>query len=120
MLRAMAAAAAIAQPTALAMERDGVVPPDRNDPTLSTSDATVVPTTAAIPPANTPRPALSTASTTTALGPTPALIPSVVAADTTTLRLTADEVRLIRHWRQLHPHGRRATLHYIGSLLVED
>jgi len=43
-----------------------------------------------------------------------------LAADTTTLQLSPDEVRLIRHWRQLHPHGRRATLQYIGSLLVDD
>lgn len=118
--RATAAAAVVAQPNALAMETDGTVPPDRNGPMLSTSDATAMPTTAPIPTANTPRPAPSTASTTTALGSTAALTPSVVAADTTTLQLTADEVRLIRHWRQLHPHGRRATLHYIGSLLVED
>jgi hypothetical protein len=118
--RAMAAAAVIAQPTTLAMEMDGVVLPDRNDPTRSTSDATVMPISAALPPANTPRPAPSTTSTTLALGPRPALMPSVVTTETTTLELTADEVRLIRHWRQLHPHGRRATLHYIGSLLVED
>jgi hypothetical protein len=48
------------------------------------------------------------------------LITAELAADTTTLQLSADEVRLIRHWRQLHPHGRRATLQYIGSLLVDD
>jgi hypothetical protein len=45
---------------------------------------------------------------------------AMVAPDTATLQLSADEVRLIRHWRQLHPHGRRATLHYIGSLLVDE
>jgi hypothetical protein len=54
------------------------------------------------------------------LEPAAAAVPSAHTAETTTLQLTADEVRLIRHWRQLHPHGRRATLHYIGSLLVED
>jgi hypothetical protein len=48
------------------------------------------------------------------------LVTAELAADTTTLQLSADEVRLIRHWRQLHPHGRRATLQYIGSLLVDD
>jgi hypothetical protein len=48
------------------------------------------------------------------------LITAELAADTSTLQLSADEVRLIRHWRQLHPHGRRATLQYIGSLLVDD
>jgi hypothetical protein len=48
------------------------------------------------------------------------LVSAEVAADTTTFQLSPDEVRLIRHWRQLHPHGRRATLHYIGSLLVDD
>jgi hypothetical protein len=48
------------------------------------------------------------------------LITAELAADTTSLQLSADEVRLIRHWRQLHPHGRRATLQYIGSLLVDD
>jgi hypothetical protein len=47
------------------------------------------------------------------------LVTAELAADTTTLQLSPDEVRLIRHWRQLHPHGRRATLHYIGSLLVD-
>jgi hypothetical protein len=48
------------------------------------------------------------------------LVTAELAADTTTLQLSPDEVRLIRHWRQLHPHGRRATLQYIGSLLVDD
>jgi len=48
------------------------------------------------------------------------LITAELAADTTSLQLSVDEVRLIRHWRQLHPHGRRATLQYIGSLLVDD
>jgi hypothetical protein len=48
------------------------------------------------------------------------LVTAEPAADTTTLQLSADEMRLIRHWRQLHPHGRRATLQYIGSLLVDD
>jgi hypothetical protein len=48
------------------------------------------------------------------------LVTAELAADTTTLQLSVDEVRLIRHWRQLHPHGRRATLQYIGSLLVDD
>jgi hypothetical protein len=48
------------------------------------------------------------------------LVAAELAADITTLQLSLDEVRLIRHWRQLHPHGRRATLHYIGSLLVDD
>jgi hypothetical protein len=48
------------------------------------------------------------------------LITAELTADITTLQLSADEVRLIRHWRQLHPHGRRATLQYIGSLLVDD
>ena len=47
-----------------------------------------------------------------------------VAADVVpgeaTLQLTPDEARLIRLWRRLHPHGRRATLQYIGSLLVEE
>jgi hypothetical protein len=47
------------------------------------------------------------------------VVTAELAADTTTLQLSADEVRLIRHWRQLHPHGRRATLQYIGSLLVD-
>jgi hypothetical protein len=49
-----------------------------------------------------------------------ATVAAVHTAETTTLQLTADEVRLLRHWRQLHPHGRRATLHYIGSLLVDE
>jgi hypothetical protein len=48
------------------------------------------------------------------------LVTAELAADTATLQLSPDEVRLIRHWRQLHPHGRRATLQYIGSLLVDD
>ena len=48
------------------------------------------------------------------------VVSAELAADMTTLQLSADEVRLIRHWRQLHPHGRRATLQYIGSLLVDD
>jgi hypothetical protein len=49
------------------------------------------------------------------------VVAAELAADTaTTFQLSPDEVRLIRHWRQLHPHGRRATLHYIGSLLVDD
>jgi hypothetical protein len=48
------------------------------------------------------------------------LVIAELAADTTSLQLSVDEVRLIRHWRQLHPHGRRATLQYIGSLLVDD
>jgi hypothetical protein len=48
------------------------------------------------------------------------VVTAELAADTTTLQLSADEARLIRHWRQLHPHGRRATLQYIGSLLLED
>lgn len=117
---ATAAAAVVAQPSAPAIETDGTVPPDQHGPRRSTSDATATPTAAPIPPANTPRPAPTTASTTTALESTAALAPSVVAADTTPLQLTADEVRLIRHWRRLHPHGRRATLHYIGSLLAED
>jgi transcriptional regulator with XRE-family HTH domain len=75
---------------------------------------------AATAPANTQRPARPTASTTVELAPEAASVPSILAAETTTLQLTADEVRLIRHWRKLHPHGRRATLHYIGSLLVDD
>jgi hypothetical protein len=37
-----------------------------------------------------------------------------------TLQLSPDEVRLIRSWRRLHPHGQRATLQYIGSLLIEE
>jgi hypothetical protein len=48
------------------------------------------------------------------------LVTAELAADMTTLQVSTDEVRLIRHWRQLHPHGRRATLQYIGSLLVDD
>jgi len=48
------------------------------------------------------------------------LVIADLATDTTSLQLSVDEVRLIRHWRQLHPHGRRATLQYIGSLLVDD
>jgi hypothetical protein len=51
---------------------------------------------------------------------TVAQVTAELAADTTTLQLSTDEVRLIRHWRQLHPHGRRATLQYIGSLLGDD
>jgi hypothetical protein len=94
----------IAPPTEVAVETNGAVRLDRKASARSSSHATDA----------------STASTTTALASTPAPLPSAVAADTTTLQLTADEVRLIRHWRQLHPHGRRATLHYIGSLLVED
>jgi len=121
---ATGAPAAVAQPTGLAMKTDAALPrtppSDVNGPAFSTSDATAASTTAAIPPANTLRSAPPTANTTIALAPARAAVPSVVAADTTTLQLTADEVRLIRHWRQLHPHGRRATLHYIGSLLVED
>jgi hypothetical protein len=103
-LIAMAAPGVIAPPTEVAVETDGAVRPDRKASARSSSDATDA----------------STASTTTALASTPTPLPSAVAADTTMLQLTADEVRLIRHWRQLHPHGRRATLHYIGSLLVED
>jgi hypothetical protein len=121
---ATAAPVAVAQPTGLAMKTDAALPrtplSDVNGPAFSTSDATAAPATAAIPPANTLRSAPPTANTTIALPPAAAAVLSVVAADTTTLQLTADEVRLIRHWRQLHPHGRRATLHYIGSLLVED
>jgi plasmid maintenance system antidote protein VapI len=49
-----------------------------------------------------------------------ATVASVLAADMPTLQLTPEEARLIRCWRQLHPHGRRATLHYIGSLLIEE
>jgi transcriptional regulator with XRE-family HTH domain len=75
---------------------------------------------AATTPASTQRPAPPTASTTVGLAPELASVPSILAAETTTLQLTADEVRLIRQWRKLHPHGRRATLHYIGSLLVDD
>ena len=48
------------------------------------------------------------------------LVLAELATDTTSLQLSPDELRLIRHWRQLHPHGRRATLQYIGSLLVDD
>jgi transcriptional regulator with XRE-family HTH domain len=121
---ATAAPTAVAQLTRLAMATDGAVPrtppSDVRGPALPTSDATATPTTAAITPANRLRPAPPSASTTIAPSPAPAAVTSVVAADTTTLQLTADEVRLIRHWRQLHPQGRRATLHYIGSLLVED
>jgi hypothetical protein len=56
----------------------------------------------------------------TSLDRTVPLVTAALTADTTTLQLSPDEVRLIRHWRQLHPHGRRATLQYIGSLLVDD
>jgi hypothetical protein len=117
---AMAAPGVVAPPAELVMETGEPVPPDRNSPARSTSKATVAPRTKAIPATSTPRPAPSTASTTAALAPTSAMLPAVHADDTMTLQLTVDEVRLIRHWRQLHPHGRRATLHYIGSLLVED
>jgi hypothetical protein len=48
------------------------------------------------------------------------LVIADLATNTTSLQLSPDELRLIRHWRQLHPHGRRATLQYIGSLLVDD
>jgi hypothetical protein len=54
----------------------------------------------------------------------PAAPPPTTAAEVrpaeTTLQLSPDEVRLIRTWRRLHPHGQRATLQYIGSLLVEE
>jgi len=56
----------------------------------------------------------------TRVGRTEPITSAKLAADTTMLQLSADEVRLLRHWRQLHPHGRRATLQYIGSLLVDD
>jgi hypothetical protein len=49
----------------------------------------------------------------------PAERPGAAAADTP-LELAPDEVRLLRGYRRLHPHGRRATLQYIGSLLVEE
>ena len=52
-----------------------------------------------------------------------AAVPATSAAITspeTTLELSSDEVRLIRSYRRLHPHGRRATLQYIGSLLIEE
>jgi hypothetical protein len=91
---------ALVQPAGLTIETDGALPRvsplEQSAPPLATSDATAAP------------------------APAPATVPSVLAAETTTLQLTADEVRLIRHWRQLHPHGRRATLHYIGSLLVDE
>jgi hypothetical protein len=61
-----------------------------------------------------------TSDATAAPAPASAMVAPVLAADATTLLLTPDEARLIRHWRQLHPHGRRATLHYIGSLLVDE
>ncbi len=80
-------------------------------PTLVASLLAEDTTTLQAPPAAIP---------TAAPAPAPTLVASVLAEDTTTLQLTVDEVRLIRHWRQLHPHGRRATLHFIGSLLVED
>jgi hypothetical protein len=99
--------AAILHPAELAIETDGALPrvsplnlPDLH---LPTSDAPAAPAASAI----------------AALPPAPVTATSVLPADTTTLQLTADEARLIRHWRQLHPHGRRATLHYIGSLLVD-
>jgi hypothetical protein len=43
-----------------------------------------------------------------------------VAPTTALLQLSPEEARLIRLWRRLHPQGRRATLHYIGTLLVEE
>jgi hypothetical protein len=45
---------------------------------------------------------------------------AVVRPGEATLQLSPDEVRLIRSWRRLHPHGQRATLQYIGSLLIEE
>lgn len=45
---------------------------------------------------------------------------AVVSSSATALELSADEVRLLYSYRRLHPHGRRATLQYIGSLLVEE
>jgi hypothetical protein len=82
---------AIVQPAGLAIETDEAL--------------------ARVPPSDLPGLPLPTSDAT---------VTSVLASDATTLQLTADEVRLIRHWRQLHPHGRRATLHYIGSLLVDE
>jgi len=108
----------VAPPTERVMERGAPAAPDQSSPARSTSEATVKPTTKATPAANTPPPAPSTTST--AQASTSAIMPAIHADDIVTLQLSADEVRLIRHWRQLHPHGRRATLYYIGSLLVED
>lgn len=48
------------------------------------------------------------------------LVTAELAVDPAILQLSPDEVRLIRHWRRLHPHGRRAAIHYIGSLLLDD
>jgi hypothetical protein len=53
----------------------------------------------------------------TATPPTVAVAARPVEA---TLQLSSDEVRLIRAWRRLHSQGQRATMQYIGSLLVED
>lgn len=45
---------------------------------------------------------------------------ATIKSPTTELELSPDEVRLISSYRRLHPHGRRATLQYIGSLLIEE
>jgi len=105
---------AAARPTTIVRTAEFAIETDRALPRVSpvdlpglplpTLDATVAPT----------------ASASAALAPAQETVTSVLAGDTTTLQLTVDEVRLIRHWRQLHPHGRRATLHYIGSLLVDE
>jgi hypothetical protein len=50
----------------------------------------------------------------------PPMLAAEIRPAETALQLSPDEVRLIRSWRRLHPHGQRATLQYIGSLLVEE
>jgi hypothetical protein len=45
---------------------------------------------------------------------------AAVGSSAEALELSPDEVRLILGYRRLHPHGRRATLHYIGSLLIDE
>jgi hypothetical protein len=113
-----AAVAADAPPAGLTAEMADPAPADQGAPANPSSDAPVAPAARPAPPARKAKPAMPAASA--AAAPAASTQPGVPAAGPTQLELTADELRLIRHWRQLHPHGRRATLHYIGSLLVED
>jgi transcriptional regulator with XRE-family HTH domain len=49
----------------------------------------------------------------------PMLAGTMIGARGTLATASADEDQLLHLWRQLHPQGRRATLTYIASLLVE-
>lgn len=117
---AMAAPSAGAPPAGPASDPAGPVPADQSLPAESSQAAAVAPATKAAPPARKAKPAPSAASTAAVQEPAAAPLPGIGAGSPAALELTPDELRLIRHWRQLHPHGRRATLHYIGSLLVEE